>query len=122
MKLRSYLSIGVVAGSFVLAGSMAFAQTANGSAVAQKKHVANVKYNDFKVQQSVKPQTAPGASPVDGARVKSHSNQTNNREAQPAPGASPVDGAKVKSHSNQTNNREVQPAPVNGASESAKPR
>jgi len=124
MKLRSYLSTGVVAGSLVLAGSMALAQTAtgaanaqkdksisrqtsaqpavvpgdsaNGSAASQKKHIGNVKYNDFKVQQSVQPQTGPATSPVDAA--------------------------KVKSHSNQTNNRETQPAPANGASESVKPR
>jgi hypothetical protein len=137
MKLRLYLSAGVVAGGLLLAGPMVFAQAGGaggapqtdaahgkssiavdhaggngvrravgsnaqtgdqGSDAASRKHPANVKYNDFKVQKAAQPET-PGTTPlvplpVDAAKIKSHSNQTNNRAAQGATGTTGSSGPK----------------------------
>jgi hypothetical protein len=97
-----------------------------------KKHLAGVQYTNRTAAPStgadpVAPTPKPPTPmPMDAAKIKSHSNQANNREAETgntgavAPAPKPMDSARVKSHSNHSNNRSVQPAPVPAGSSGPK--
>lgn len=131
-KIRVFLAIGVMVvgcGSLLAQAPVADSQPQN---VLKIKTKSNIKNDRVVAPPAGTPGTAnPRLTPAEAAKIKSHSNQANNRAAQTgtaagvAPGTGIVDAAKIKSHSNQTNNRAAQPAPatgaVTGASESATP-
>jgi hypothetical protein len=89
----------------VAAGAMAAAQSADTTTARVKSNVSNNRQGGQVGTQGAMPATTPG---VQENKIKTHSNSTNNREAQTGVTATPND--KIKTKSNIKNDRTTEAA------------